>query len=58
MLARKGIGIWIPSNVSEPANTNAYLSDPLWASTIEEIGRVGAEDITFDYLQKTYGIWP
>jgi len=58
MLARKGIGIWIPANVNEPANSSAYWEHPLWAATIEDISRVDAENLTFDYLQKTFGIWP
>ena len=57
MLARKGIGIWIPSRMKEPPNSQAYWADALWASAFNGFSRPAAETQSFEYLTKKYGIW-
>jgi len=58
MLMRKGIPIWVPANIIEPVNSDAYMVDALFAAEIEGTRRDNAGQICFDYLQETYGVWP
>ncbi len=57
MLARKRIGIWVPADVIEPVNSDAYMVNALFAAEIDGVGRPRAEKTTFEYLRDTYGIW-
>jgi len=58
MLAKNNVPIWTPANVAQPKNSHAWSEASLAASVIEGAGRDAADRTCFEYLQKTYGIWP
>ncbi|MDF0603390.1 glycosyltransferase family 2 protein [Psychromarinibacter sp. C21-152] len=58
MLARRNIPIWVPANLREPANTDAFRVDALYAFAVEGAGRPKAGRHCYDLLRERYGIWP
>lgn len=58
MLARRGIPIWVPANLREPRNTDAFDVDALFAFSVQGAGRGKAGRHTYDLLRNRYGIWP
>lgn len=58
MLARNGIPIWTPANCRQPAQSLAHYQAPLSRAVIDGFDYDGANRACYDYLRKTYGIWP
>jgi hypothetical protein len=57
MLARQGIGIWVPADLYEPKNTVADLTEALFRWRTSDMGRAQLNAHCARYLRDTYGVW-
>lgn len=57
LLAWKGIPIWLPAGIEEPATTAAHDIDSLYRSTIEGTNRKEANRRSVAYMQERFDIW-
>lgn len=57
LLAWKGIPIWLPAGIEEPATTAAHDIASLYRSTIGGFNRKDANRRSLAYMQQRFGIW-
>jgi hypothetical protein len=57
MLALKGVPIWLPAGLEEPATTDAHDFSSLFLATIEGADRIEANRRCIEYMQEHFSIW-
>ena len=57
MLARRGIGIWVPEGLYEPKNTVADLTEALYRWRTDDMSRAQLNAKCANYLRDRYGVW-
>ncbi|MDF0601535.1 glycosyltransferase family A protein [Psychromarinibacter sp. C21-152] len=58
MLAKAGTPIWAPARIKGPRLLSAHAEAPLYQAVLDGADRRTADRRCFDYMRKTYGVWP
>ncbi len=58
MLAKAGTPIWAPARVKGPRLMANHDAAPLYSAVIDGADRKTADRQCYDYMRRTYGIWP